>query len=274
MREPDQLIKAIDPMPDAPAQGPGARDLRDRVTAFEPERRRRWRRPLTLAALTTAVASAALLAVVVAPPPQAGALEISRSGDDYVVEVKDVYADPEKYRQEFRDRGIDLGLSIEPVSPSMVGGIVRIHLEGKERGWDLNQQVDFTEGEKCQNRSGTCLLSFRVPSGYRGGVRTLAIGRPAQPGERYETTGWMGDRGEILECVPFLDMTVAQVRAKLAEKGVSDVLVHPVEAAEDWWVTQADSPQQGKAVLTAAPEKQQDPIFLKAYKKSLSQCPK
>ncbi|GAA0921383.1 hypothetical protein [Nonomuraea longicatena] len=278
MRELDQLIKAADPMPDAPAQGPGARDLRDRITAFEPERRRRWRRrPLALAAATAA--AGALLAVLVAPPTTASALEFRRSGDDYLVKVTDMYADPAKYRQEFRERGIDLGLTIEPASPTRIGEIISVAFPSVD-GPDPARSVRPVEQKECPDGWGTCAVTLLVPSGYPGG-QEVTLGRPAKPGERYVAGGWVGARGEVLACVPFREMTVAQVRAELAERGISDVTARPAEqkgkagqVPESWWVADALALGPGEVELMAAPEKGRGQALADLYETGLSGCPK
>ncbi|MGP4103809.1 hypothetical protein [Nonomuraea sp. KM90] len=64
----------------------------------------------------------------IAPP---AALAFQRSGDDWIVTVKDLYADPEHFASEYNARGFDIRRSTTPGSPCATGHVTGRQILGK-----------------------------------------------------------------------------------------------------------------------------------------------
>ncbi|MFC7730349.1 hypothetical protein [Actinomadura keratinilytica] len=128
------LARAHDDRAADPAS-PGARALLAAITA-EPRtaarpRRRRYGRYAAGLIAATAVAAGAVVALDISGPgPVRGyanaAVEIRRTDDTYKVHVKNVYADQRQFREAFARLGLDVTLSIVPVSPGREREIIRV----------------------------------------------------------------------------------------------------------------------------------------------------
>ncbi|TYB56834.1 hypothetical protein FXF51_42775 [Nonomuraea sp. PA05] len=180
-----------------------------------PVPRRRTRKPAVLALAFGTVIAVAALGVVVWPRP-AAALDFARSGKDYIVTVKDVYAAPEQYAEEFSARGLPVTLELEPVSPSLVGKVVGgqgTSAEGE------TPQIEPIPDPNCPAFDDPCTVKLRIPADLAGPA-SVTLGRPARAGEDYATTGEISAPGEVLHCVPYLRMTVGRLRGELAKRGM------------------------------------------------------
>nr|BFE82088.1 hypothetical protein GCM10020093_046890 [Planobispora longispora] len=87
------------------------------------------------------------------------------------------------------------------------------------------------EPEGCTPGALGCHLAFRIPVGFTGEVRAQ-LGRPARPGEPYQTGAAATAEGEALEGVTVSGRTVAQVLADVRERGL-DVVYRRVRADPD-----------------------------------------
>ncbi|WP_327048595.1 hypothetical protein OG320_12340 [Microbispora sp. NBC_01189] len=249
-----RMVAAIDPEPRTPEQGRGARELFHEIVATPGRTRRRVRWPVLVpvAALLAAAAVVSLAFVPrgapsgIAPHP---ALAFLRSGDDWIVTVKDLYAEPGRFAAEFRARGLDIGLSIAPGSPSVVGHVTNgVFSEGARIEEELAD---------CGVPADRCVVSFRVPAGFRGSAR-IWLARPARPGERYVSAGTADAAGELLHCVPFRGMTVDDVRAALARRDGSIEDFRVGERSErarrvpgSWFVEDAVPSAPGQVIVWA-----------------------
>jgi hypothetical protein len=278
----DRLVAGI-----APAAGPGmtegARELFEEILAGEssgaPAGRRRWRLALPLVAVLTgaAVAVGWLLPGGLGPRP-ASALDIRRESGNYVITVKRLFAAPERYEAELRARGIDISLTVEPVSPSLVGTIAPPfdkRYDGLSPGQiaqrrDLISSIERPGG--CAGRL-TCVIGLRVPVGYRGKARIM-LGREGRPGERFHAFGQLNNPGEPLQCVALTDRTVADVRAMLSARNIRiGVFAVPLRGTRasvptSWYVHEGWLTQPGAALLVAAPDRDRTPFPLD------DRCPK
>lgn len=225
--------------------------------------RRRW-----LAGLSTAAAAAAIVLVVFGvqpghsaghhPPhhPTARVLAFVRHGRYIDVLVRNPYADPSRYRAEFRAHGLNISLRLVPASPSIVGTVV--YFEG-----NTSLKV-ITKKGRCFTGGGgdICPIGFRVPVHYRGRA-ALVFGRPARPGERYESTAPSTARGEALHGLRIAGRRVAAVLAMIRTRHVTvgvyhittrgglGKLVHHVPLS--WVVYGADPWAPGQVMLWAGP---------------------
>ncbi len=232
--------------------------------------RRRWLAGLPV----TAVAAVAILLVVVFgiqpshpaghhPPRHATArvLAFIRHGRYIDVIVRNPYADPSRYRAEFRAHHLNISLRLVPASPSLVGTVV--FFEGK------SLKVITAKG-RCFTGGGgdVCPIGFRVPVRYRGRAE-MVFGRPAKPGERYETTVAATSKGEALYGLPIDGRRVRTVLRLLRTRhqtvavynittSAGGKLVHHVPLT--WFVYEADPWAPGQVMLFADPTRRPPPV--------------
>ncbi|GAA3671911.1 hypothetical protein GCM10022224_040100 [Nonomuraea antimicrobica] len=161
-------------------------ELAEHVMATTPALapRPRWRRRLLvglpLVAAATAVAVAAFSSGWVGPQrAEAAALSFQREDGYLVVRVQDPNADPERYREEFRQRGMDIRLKLAPTSPDRAGRVLFL----EDRADDPAGRIEAVEGS-CGEHA--CSVAVKVPVGYRS-YAGIVFGRAAEQGEMYDT---------------------------------------------------------------------------------------
>ncbi|GAA3673499.1 hypothetical protein GCM10022224_042190 [Nonomuraea antimicrobica] len=192
-----------------------------------------------------------------APLAPSGALAFQRSGDELIVTIIDLYADPERYRAEFQARGLDIDLSFTPGSPSIVGQLV--YSDSGEGG-----QIEYAH-QACEESQDGCEFALRIPADQAGNA-TLVLARPARPGEKYDSMGFADAPGELLHCVAFTNLTVGGLRAVLAERdgsiaefkvmdGAESRRVGAAEVPDNWFVTDVWPWAPGKVQVEAGPER-------------------
>ncbi|GAB1819289.1 hypothetical protein [Herbidospora sp. RD11066] len=203
--------------------------LDDIITTPRPERRRRRWRAVTLVALTATLLA---LAIVLQPgtgaPPILGpakALAFARNGDHIDVRIVDPDADPARYQKDFAAHGLNVSLVLVPTSPSLVGTVIDIssptagvHYSPDAfeiRGARGGEWITAIEGRDCGNT--WCKAGVSIPLDLRSQVE-LVVGRPARPGERYETGGDPAARGEVMEGEDLTNLTVAELRLLARER--------------------------------------------------------
>ncbi|GAA1537794.1 hypothetical protein GCM10009678_20220 [Actinomadura kijaniata] len=274
----EEIVRCAEPAHAVPPAGDGSRELLDEITArprpAARPRRDRWRLAVPL---TVALAAAAVLAGWLLPlgpalgPRPAAALDIRREGGFYIVTVKDAFAAPERYAAQLRARGLDIGLSVQPVSPSMEGMIFTPYdprLNGvpeQERSRRPDAIVPIARPGACAT-ADRCVIGVRIPVDYRAykgpdytGPAMISLGRRARPGERHRGFARLSTPGEPLACRAFIGRTVDQVTAMLRRRGVTvGVFAVPQKGSHpsvpgtwrvhDGWLT-----EPGKALLVADP---------------------
>jgi hypothetical protein len=193
-----------------------------------PRARRRW----WLTAIPAAAAAAALIvAAVVAHTGEQGgtggggqlrldahALSFTRVGRYLDVIVRNPLADQASYNAEFKAHGLDITLSLVPVSPSLVGTVVEVSTSGP--GGDSITTI--TAKGRCWTGGGgsECPVGLRVPVGYRGQAN-FVFGRAARPGEQYESTTNANAPGEAMYGMNYVGQRVSAVLAMLAKRHVT-----------------------------------------------------
>ena len=190
--------------------------------------RRRW---LAAVPAGAGIAAAALIATSAGHPgqetgppgigplkPDAHALAFTRTGGYIDVIVRDPVADEASYNAEFKAHGLDITLSLVPVSPSLVGTTVFVDTNGP----DGDSITTITAKGRCWTGGGgdECPVGLKVPVGYHGQAN-LVFGRAARPGEKYESTAPANAPGEAMYGMKYVGVRVARVLAMLRERGVT-----------------------------------------------------
>jgi hypothetical protein len=156
--------------------------------------------------------------VSVGPPKaQAAALEFTRHGGYIEVVVRNPVADPTRYRAEFAKYNLNIGLTLVPASPSIVGTLVAESLSA-----DAGQLKPITAPGRCYTGGGgdVCPVGVLVPVDFHGSA-TLVFGRAARSGEQYDSSGDVTAPGEAMHGLHFEGKTVAAVLAMLARRGIT-----------------------------------------------------
>ncbi|MCC5577998.1 hypothetical protein IMZ11_20435 [Microtetraspora sp. AC03309] len=266
----DRLVERIAPDP-GPGMTPLALDLLDEITSAAPAtpaRPRRWRswfvrsgerRPRLVAA---AGALAALLAVTagLGVTPASAALDIEREGDEYVVTVNDLFAEPAMYQRELRARGLSIELQVIPVSAGTVGQL--LVLDGTRTGSGVTRMQ--APGE-CA-RSFGCPIGLRIPVNYRKDV-VVFLGRPARAGERYGLMISIDSPGEPFHCVDFINKTVAEVEPMLRARGLKGTFTayQAKTVPGDWYVYAGTLTAPGEALMVTNPVPNPSPRPIEAF---------
>ncbi|MEV0616342.1 hypothetical protein AB0I81_23705 [Nonomuraea sp. NPDC050404] len=230
MTDIDHLIRAIDPAPHAPEQGPGARELRAAILAAEPEPHRPSRLPglfgrfgrargTVLLAAATAVAAAVAIGVGL---PAAGpateyanaAVSIKKAPDHFSVTITDPAADRRSFEEAFREVGLNVTVKVVPVAPQDVGKLLGPVVP---EGFRWHGSIGVQYVAPCA--SAFCGKVW-MPADFPGRV-VLGVGRPAKPGEPYADDTLYDKSGE--ECLNGYQArgkTVGAVRAEVRRHGL------------------------------------------------------
>ncbi|HEU5029474.1 MAG TPA: hypothetical protein VFV01_31500 [Spirillospora sp.] len=278
-----------------------AADLAGRITAAPAEaaapvagpaavpapRRARRRLAIGLPLLATGVAAAAVAAVLAGrpggsgdpgrPAPSGGAharvqlaaaLSFTRKGRYVDVRIRDPYADPARYKQEFAAHGLHVSLSLVPVSPSIVGTVV---MEDTSEGTRPGDVTEIRVKGACEVASGgdDCTVGVRIREGYTG-TATIVFGRAARHGEQYQSTAQATARGEAMHGMAYRKRHVSEVLAALKKRNVTvpeyRVMVgsesqvrHPGQVPGNWYVHDAVPWADGQVLLFVGPEPTEEP---------------
>ncbi|GAA2302337.1 hypothetical protein GCM10010149_59560 [Nonomuraea roseoviolacea subsp. roseoviolacea] len=225
------------------ASGAGARALLASVTAVDPDeipnavpapgnpRRRRTRRLLAGALATAALAGA----VVLGPSFLEGgsgpatsyansAIEIRREGDQWVARIRDPLADHALYTEGFRAVGLDVELTLVPVAPGSVGRLVKVGMRDAKppAPGDVVGVSGDLEPAGCTLGHEDCALTIQVGKDLTGKVQ-LSLGRPARPGEHYQSFTVATRKGEMLAGVRVDERPVREVLAEVHRRGLKAV---------------------------------------------------
>ncbi|WP_433473998.1 hypothetical protein ACQPZP_35170 [Spirillospora sp. CA-142024] len=291
----DTLIGRITPVTDARAAelltDDAADDLARRITTAtagsdEPAAvPARGRRKLTigLPLLATGVAAAAVAVALVtqsgdpgAPgrstPTQAthgpnfqlaSALSFTRKGRYLDVRIRDPYADPKRYKEEFAKHGLNVGLSLVPVSPSIVGTVV---MEDTSEGTRPDDIRDIRIKGACKVPSGgnDCTVGVRVRIGYKGSA-AIVFGRAARRGEKYTSTAQAEAPGEAMHGMVYRKQRLSKVLAALKKRNVTvpeyrvevgdqTQARYPGQVPGDWYVHDAVPWADGQVLLFVGPK--------------------
>jgi hypothetical protein len=227
-------LRRINPVTDAEAARavrPQTKDdLLAAIVATEdlPATPARTRRPL-LRTATPALAVTGILAAVAASTvglpgddDAPRALSVTDLGDAVIVRVVDPLADPDRYNKEFKALGLDVEVTMVPVSPPKVG---RLAFYDLSLDADQSKIRTIEAGQSCPptmtSADPTCQPGVKVLKSFTGEAK-ISFGRAARDGEIYKyMSSSAGDKGEVLHGVAFRNKTVAEVRQLLAARGLT-----------------------------------------------------
>lgn len=265
--EQDRLIQSLAPVHHVPAAvldptGPAASELLREILASPVQaqpvtpvlpRTPRWRR---LAIALPTIAAAAVVAWGVAAvlpsdktgpvgtrPAQAQALQFTQNGDFLEIRIVDPAADPQRYRREIADRGLDIGLQLVPARAEQVGRVV--FTEESVPGIEpLEQPGNCTE-------NGNCSVGVRVPTTYRGHA-VIIFGRETGPGEEVEG----GTSNDHALASSLAGKTVADMKRILATAGKTPSyrtgprsLDTPADQIPNTWIVNSATPIPGNVIV-------------------------
>ena len=234
--------------------------------------RRPSRRPLALigaGAVATAAAVVALAAgrgghdgTPTPPEPpriQVAALSFTEKGGYLTVRVKDPVADPARYKKEFAAHGLDVELSLAPVSPKKAGTVVFLEDDGDGR------VKTITAPGRCG--TVTCGVGVRIPLRYKAHVKVV-FGQAARQGQHYDI-GPGDTPGEGVGLSDVRGRRVADVLAEARRRHIGGIEYryehngtdrpYPMgvpadKVRSDWYVHNALAGTHGSVVLFVGPE--------------------
>lgn len=224
---------------------------------------RRW---AIAAPIVLGVAGAMLIAGLVGRPGQhvgpinigpakaKAALTFTRHRHFIDVIITNPYADKKKYDAEFKAHGLKITLQLVAASPSLVDTTVYFGGTGKFSGIKV-----LTEKGRCVTGGGgsNCPVGIRVPLNFHG-TADFAFGRPAKPGEHYETTASAFAPGEALHGLHIMGHRVGAVLALLKTRHVTVAVYHQIVGSRvvtvhhvlsTWFVYNAIPWSKGKVLL-------------------------
>jgi hypothetical protein len=104
-------------------------------------------------------------------------VDFTRWHGSLVVKITDPGSPVSELNAIFRAHGLHIKINVIPVPPELVGTIIYSDVPAARE----------LQGGSCQmNESGRCWIGFILPSGFTGSGN-LTIGRPARPGEHYQS---------------------------------------------------------------------------------------
>ncbi|TDB83501.1 hypothetical protein E1264_28235 [Actinomadura sp. KC216] len=286
-RDIDTLIGRLAPISDDQAgrllPDETAADLADRITATAPgpaapRRRRRVLMTVGLPLATAAAASAAVAVVVardepgtprprtsaqVSPLIRLAALSFTAEGDHIDVRVRDPLADPKRYHTEFKARGLDVRLSLVPVSPSIVGTVV---MESTSEGTGADDVTAITAKGACESGGGgdDCPVGVRIRTDFKGSAE-IVFGRAARPGEQYTSTAPVTAPGEVMHGMAYRNRRVGEMLAALKKRNVTvpeyramdgnvSKDLRPDQVPPTWYVHDATPWAKNQVLMFVGPE--------------------
>lgn len=188
------------------------------------------RRPFALGVIgVTTVLACAAVAVVLATgsavnPTPADAVSFHTSRSGYILAaVTDPFATRTRLNAAFAKQGLHITINLIPVSPSAVGRVVYMTLSNTH-----GPQIEpLRQGNHCDSLATECSIGLRIPKGFTA-TATIGLGRPAKPGEAYESGASAFAPGEVLHCSRLLGATVARAlpileRDKLTVRWMEDI---------------------------------------------------
>jgi hypothetical protein len=182
---------------------------------------------LSVASVTVAVVAVVLLATgsAVSPAP-ADAVSFRTDSNGYILaSVTDPFATRTRLDSAFARQGLHIKIQLIPASPSAVGRVVYMGVSNTHGA----QIEPLREGEHCVSNDAGCAIGLRIPKGFTA-TATIALGRPARPGETYGSGASAFASGEILHCSGLLGASVVHAlpvlqQDKLTVRWMEDIEV-------------------------------------------------
>jgi hypothetical protein len=201
----EQIVSSERPISAAPVRRRPAPSWRTRSGSSTIRGARRPALIWTLGAASLGAVVAALLITGSAVRPQtaAGAVAFRTATDgDIVATVTDPFAAESRLKAAFAEHGLDITVNLLPVSPSLVGTVVYTSDNGGASA------IRPLLGGRCVTGGGGCAIGLKIPATFTG-KGYITLGRPAKPGETYESQASAFAPGEALHCSRLLGARVA-----------------------------------------------------------------
>jgi hypothetical protein len=243
-----------------------------------PGRARGWSRRRTLLTglpLAAAAAAAALVAILLAPggsgtsgttagPNSQAAVQavsFTKENGYITVIIRNPYVDSSWYNADFARHHLDIKLSLIPASPTFVGAIEEMSVDSSATDREITM---INKPGSCGLDGNGCTIGFKVPVSFHGQA-SMAIGRPARPGEQYATTGSAFSPGEILYGLKdqVYGRPLSQVLALFARhhvtvavcRGPSNTNINPSTAPGNWYVQDVLPWAPGQVIIWVGPKR-------------------
>lgn len=215
--EQDHLVRLLSPTVHVPpaARAAGEELLRDILRTRPPSP---WRRRLLVAVPAVAGLAAAAVAVSallppstpVGPAPASAALTFTEGAGYLTVMINDPAADPQRYRDELAEHGLNIKIELVPADPEDVGKVVFEEL-GDTGGGPTLEAIE--DPGRC-TANGACQVGFKVPLNFTS-YAVVAFGRTPLPGEFIEG----GSDQQNADAGALEGKRVAEARRLLAAQG-------------------------------------------------------
>lgn len=160
---------------------------------FDTARADRDRRTTRRTVLLVGAAAALTVALVLGPLTPGGStrttgpaiaaagVRLTPEGDAVIAEITDPEASAAAMTAAFREKDIDITVTLVPAAPALVGTVVMTAASDWANGSDITDAGTrpgcFTAG------GGPCVTAVRIPAGFTG-QGEIAIGRAPERGER------------------------------------------------------------------------------------------
>jgi hypothetical protein len=147
----------------------------------------------------------------------------------------------------FRQHGLDISVTVLPVSPSLVGTIVFT---------DAPITASVQSGD-CFPGGGGCWVGLVIPAAFTGPAN-VSIGRAARPGEVYDSAANAFGPGEALHCSGILNEHVSAALPVLQARGLrvdwrEDVITQTGPGGSTGYGSDLTAPPSGDYVVNALP---------------------
>ncbi|MGN6372168.1 MAG: hypothetical protein ACTHM1_04150 [Solirubrobacteraceae bacterium] len=180
---------------------------------------RRWRPAVASAvALGTAAAvvAAALSGNSTLGPASADAVSFRTAASGSIVAtVTHPFAAQSQLDAAFAAQDLRITVNLIPVSPSIVGTVLYV---GESNPGAT--QIKALQGGHCLTGGGGCPIGVEIPRDFHG-TGSITLGRPAKPGERYESAASIFAPGEPLHCSGLLGARVSTAVSVLQKDGLT-----------------------------------------------------
>lgn len=180
---------------------------------------RGWR-PVVASAIAVgaaaAVVSLALSGNSTVDPASADAVSFRTAASGSIVAtVTDPFAAQSQLDAAFTAQGMRVKVTLIPVSPSIVGTVLYV---GESNPGAT--QIRALQGGHCLTGGGGCPIGVEIPRDFSG-TGSITLGRPAKPGERYESAASIFAPSEPLHCSGLLGARVSAALPVLRKDGLT-----------------------------------------------------
>lgn len=204
---------------------------------------RGWR-PAIVAAITAGAVAVAIVITgalstssEVGPAPAEAVTFHTAPSGSIVATVTEPFAAQSQLDAAFAAQGLKIRVNLMPVSPSIVGTVLFVGESSSGAA-----QIRPLQGGHCLMGGGGCPIGIEIPRDFKG-TGSITLGRPAKPGERYDSSASLFAPGEPLHCSGLLGARVTDA---------IPVLHRDALAVIDWRENTDSSSGVGESITLAA----------------------